>query len=344
MIAIRVVGVSLVAAVGLSSCSRCGGERQPEAPIAGGASTTPRTLSLDEVSTYLYGPGPSATFEATTASEHAMVAAVIPKLLDAARAAALPDLATLRTQAAAHGFAIERWQVGGEHYLALVEARDRPRGGGAYIIRVAPAESGPVLLLQAPHAYFDVGTGDLAAELFFQPPPGPRPRALFTNTIHRYQRGPGDKQKRKHNPADVAHNADHAFNVATEAFAIAARHIRLVQLHGFGNLERASVDDDEVVSDTAMVVSAGDSAGSSPWSSRVASELRAIFGDGVVRFPEDVRKLGATTNVQNRTLRTLGGHHFLHVEMSRVVRDRLAASRDLRERLATALFAPVGSP
>ena len=39
------------------------------------------------------------------------------------------------------------------------------------------------ILLEAPHNFYDVGTGRLAAELFFTKREGARPRALFTNTI-----------------------------------------------------------------------------------------------------------------------------------------------------------------
>lgn len=327
----RGLTVLLVAAAG---CGKCG--KKPEVPPQppSNYSDTPRSLSLEEYDRYVYGPGPNATFEPTTANEHTVVARLIPKLFEGSRADRPLDLGPLRSEAAQVGFAIEVWMIEGGKYWALVESRERPRGAGAYIFRVAPPERAPVIVLQAPHAYFDVGTGKIAAGMFFTGSgSGPRPRALFTNTIHRYQRAPGDKQKRKNSPSDVAHNPDHLFSAATEALAIAAGRVRVIQLHGFG-----SVDDDDESVDTAMVVSAGDESGSTRWTASVASRLRSLFGDGVMRFPEDIRKLGATTNAQNRLLRRLGGHEFLHVEMAKAVREQLAGSRELRDRMAAILF------
>jgi hypothetical protein len=146
-----------------------------------------------------------ASFHGTTAREHELIDKLIPRLLDGARAEPPPDPLAWQQDAAAADFKLEVWQIAGETYWALVEAAGKSRGAGAYIVRVGgSSETGPTILLEAPHNFYDVGTGRLAAELFFSKRDGARPRALFTNTIHRYQLAPGDKRKRKHNPADVA--------------------------------------------------------------------------------------------------------------------------------------------
>lgn len=337
----------MLVAVALTGCSHstCRESHHRGTPPELGAA-----LTLEDFERVVYGPGPGATFVPTSALEHQVIAHLVPELLEWSSSPTIEvaALTAMREQANAAGFRIALWTVSGERYIALLEAEDKARGAGAYIFRIGPKTGGPVLVLEAPHHYYDVGTGTLAAQLFFSPKRGARPRALFTNTIHRYQRAPGDKGKRKDNPADVAHNREHAFSVATQAFAIAAEQARVIQLHGFGQRLDGDGDGDGDPGPIAVVVSAGDSDGSSPWSGAVASAIAKMLGDGmsgprdlgVKRYPEDTQVLGATTNVQGQLLRRLGPDRFVHVEMSAEFRGRLARDAELRGRLAAALFDP----
>ena len=309
-------------------------EPPPPPPAASGSGE--RQLTIDGYEALVYGPGPQASFADTSSVEHEAIAKLIPRMLEGARAAKAPDPRAWQQDAAAAGLQIEVWKLEGQTYWALLEPSDRVRGAGAYIFRVAPPEPGPMILLQAPHNFYDMGTGRIAAEMFFDPPPGARSRALFTNTIHRYQLAPGDKKKRKHNPADIAHNPQHAFSIATEAFANAAGGARVIQIHGFG--ARTDDDGEGEPGSVAMVVSAGDEAGSSPLTAALAPALAAEFGSDVKRFPEDVKFLGATTNAQGRLLRKIDGSEFVHVEMSSDLRKRLLDSAQLRKKLAAILF------
>jgi hypothetical protein len=321
-----------------TACSGNKCSQTAEEPKPATRSDAPRTLTLDQFEERVYGPGPKATFEETTAREHEAVDKLIPRMLDGARAATPPDPLAWQREAAVGGFNLEVWHVGGETYWALVEPPGKSRGAGAYIIRVGgAAETGPTILLEAPHNFYDVGTGRLAAELFFAKRQGARPRALFTNTIHRYQLVPGDKRKRKNNPADVAHQPQHAFTIATLAFARTAGSVRVIQLHGFGARDEDG-DDDGDPGSIAMVVSAGDATGSSNISAAIADALVRVLGSDVKRFPEQTKELGATTNAQGKLLRGQAGATFVHVEMSATVRKRLAGEAPLREQLAAALF------
>lgn len=322
--------------VALAACNCHEDRGTPVTPRPLPPDSAPKTLTVDDYERALYAAAPKTTFAETTSREHEAIATLVPALLEASMTPA-PSPARWQPAANAAGFRIDTWTIAGERYWALVEADGHRRGAGAYLFRVAPREAGPVILLQAPHELHDLGTGRLAAELMFTARTGARPRALFTNTMHRYQLAPGDKKKRKHNPADVAHNADHAFTVATDAFTIAAGDVRVIQLHGFG----ARLDDDEDEGDAralAAVVSAGDKRGSSPLSAAIAAALVGRFGAGVKRFPEDTRLLGATTNAQKRVLEAVRGAAFVHVEMSADLRAQLATSADLRAQLAAALF------
>ena len=331
--------IVLIVAIG-SACKSGPCKDERGAPVTPRPTTTavaPKTLSVADFEAMVYAAGPQASFQATTSTEHAAIAKLVPAMLDGAWSATPPSPQRWQADTAAAGFRIEQMTIHGERYWALLEAADRVRGAGAYIFRVAPRDDGPVILLQAPHHFHDVGTGSLAADMFFTPRDGARPRALFTNTIHRYQLAPGNKKKRKHNPADVAHNADHAYTVATEAFALAAGRARVIQVHGFGS----RIDEDDVDGDPgqiAMVISAGDKAGSSPLSAAIAAAATRVFGGDVKRFPEDTQVLGATTNVQKRMLEKTGRGEFVHVELSAAVRKRLADDAELRKQLAAVLF------
>jgi len=289
-------------------------------------------MTIDPIEARVWRPGGTTRFAPTTVAEREALATLIPALIHGARAPQPPDPSGWSRLARDAGFEIEDWQVGATRYWALLELPDQRRGAGAYLFRVGPdPDPGPELLLQAPQAFFDVGTERIAARLFFEPPPGRRPRALFSNTIHRYQTEAGQRVKRADSPADVAHNPDHAFNAATAAFAAAVERVLVVQLHGFG-------DSDDELAGVAMVVSAGDDAGSSPRTAALATALDAAFGPGVKRFPEDTDKLGATTNVQGRALRRQPGAEFVHIEMSSQVRATLQRSAEARARFGRIVF------
>ncbi len=305
-----------------------------------------RTLTLEDVDRLVWRPGLNATFAPTTIAERETLARLVPRLLEGARAATPPDPLAWQEDAARAGLVIERWQVDGQAYWALLELPEQPRGAGAYIFRVAPADAAAdaaaEILLEAPHNYFDERTGQLGAQLFFFPPPGARPRAFFTNTIHRYQSAPGKKLKQKNSPADVAHNPEHGYSTATEAFARAlGGRVLVIQLHGFAGQPGAGEDDEESAAtptEISMVVSAGDKQASSPRSAALAAALARAFGTGVKRYPEDVKVLGATTNVQGRLLRSVQGAEFVHIEMSAELRKSFTSDAAQRARLGTILF------
>jgi hypothetical protein len=309
----------------IAACSRSAPQPTPTAAVV------EQVLTIDQIEAKIWGAGPKATFAASTIAETEELEMLVPELVEANGETA--HEATWAAFAKRAEFRLEKWRVGNDVYLALVE--QKVHGAGAYIFRVGPRGDGPTILLEAPHNYFDLGTGRLAAELFFTPRAGARPRALFTNTMHRYQLAPGDKGKRAHNPADIAHEPEHAFSVATVKFARKAGPTHVIQLHGFS--ARSDEDEDGDLGAIGVVVSAGNRDGSSPVSSAIAQALAAIF-DGVKRFPEDAKVLGATTNAQGKLLRDVKDASFVHVEMSSAVRKQLANSSALRERLAAALF------
>lgn len=274
----------------------------------------------------LWGSPPRVTLP--TEAEREAFFALVPALLQGAETPGRFDLRAWARRAHTAGFAIERWRFAEETYLALVEKRRR--GAGAYLFRVGPALP---ILLQAPHADHDQGTGELALALFLAPPLGAAPRAVFLSTAHRYVDAQGRKG-RNNNLADVCHNPVHLFQVATEAAATFQPTLAVIQLHGFGE-----TDGEAEPRSMDIVVSAGRKSGSTETSRRVADALRRTLGDGVHRYPEDVKTLGATTNVQGRMLRSLFPHaRFVHLELSATLRRRLLKSKSAQRAFGKALF------
>jgi len=244
--------------------------------------------------------------------------------------------AALHGLAARAGFTVQAWEVDGQRYLAAIEEETRRTGGGAYVVRVGASTSRPVIL-QAPHAFFDLGTERIALDLMFAGRSWPR--ALFVNTVHRYLGADGQRRRQSASPADPCHSPQHLFAVATAAALDVLPGAEVVQLHGFG-------DDSEETEDTASaasvaqpqaIVSGGRAAVATPRSQAVATRLREALGVDVALFPTEIGRLGGTTNVQGRAILARGAAEFVHIEMSRTLREQLRRDPAARERFAAAL-------
>jgi len=289
----------------------------PTAPSADG-------MTVADVRTRLFAAGREARFARTTLLERAAVDALVPMLLDRARRGE-DRVADLQVMARLGRLVIERWAVHGQVYLALLEPEDDARGAGAYVFRVGE-RAGP-FILQAPHAYFDLFTGRIAAGMFFGKRTGPRAAALFVNTLQRYERG----EVRWGSRADVCRRPEHLFSLATDRALATMPEATVIQLHGF--------DEDGVPDGVEMILSGGQRETPSVALQAMADRVRARFGDGVRLFPTQVPVLGGTTNVQGRIAgaRRAG---FVHVEMAKAVREALSKTPAQRHRLARALMGP----
>ncbi|XYH93026.1 hypothetical protein ACMHYB_34870 [Sorangium sp. So ce1128] len=124
--------------------------------------------------------------------------------------------------------------------------------------------------------------------------------------------------------ADVAHAERSFFLSAHRALLQSFPGIPTVQLHGF---------QDSSAADAAAIASA---VGAGADLERLLAPLRAVVSDGkVLAYPAEISKLGGATNVQARWSRQLGAP-FYHVELSRMLRDKLIEDADLRRRFAAA--------
>lgn len=192
------------------------------------------------------------------------------------------------------------------------------RGAGAYMLRAGVASR---WVVQAPHTFFDVGTLEIALDCFH----ALNARALFVNTVRRSNVG-GEALEQEERAelarsgeagSDLAHAPHSFFTTAHAVLARAAPAYAVLQIHGFR---------DELLPGVSAVVSA---AGTNASVNALSRQLRAVLGPDAVRlYPSEVRKLGGTRNVQAQ-LSKREGAAFIHLELSRTLRQRLRAEPEL---------------
>ena len=233
--------------------------------------------------------------------------------------------ARLRTSAMAEALGFELRDVPGWPGVVIVrEVSTARRGGGAYLFRLDRRNS---LVVQAPHTFFDEGTLPLSCELFVRA----RAAVLFIDTAHRYKAAEADADGEF--PADMAHSTKSFFQAATEGTLRKLTGATVVQLHGFG--ERAAPFN--------VVLSNGERVAADPLVVRAEQALSGVVPTGIVRFPDEIDELGATTNVQGPLVRRYRGR-FLHVEMAAKLRRELLATARLRGLFLDALTSALEQP
>lgn len=190
---------------------------------------------------------------------------------------------------------------------------------GLYVIRLGPAKAA---LLQAPHSFYDLGSGQLTSRLF----ESGEWRAAYFNTGHRYG-GPGLSPDQRPDPTpDLAHNPFTMYQAATLAAVDALPEPLVVQVHGFRSREGESA-----------VITPGSALQPSRIHLTVQSQLASVLQEwgpvlGAAARPE----LAGRRNVQGRVLS--GDAHFLHLELSKSSRDGLNADEARRIELSEILL------
>ena len=261
---------------------------------------------------------------ATTALDRGYVAATAPDDVQAhdvfTRVMAGDRSAAVQTGLAEAGFDLLTRQSGGADWTAITERPDAATGKGAYLIRAG----GAPVLLQVPHRFNDLHTGTIAALVMDEHPI----LAAAWNTVPRWY----DENGRRVD-ADLAHAAHSQFAAFGLAFAAAYPGGRIIQLHGFSHDRRTS----DAGRTAGFIVSSGSRAPGRA-ASEVANCLRDAFSDDPARlYPLQVRELGGTTNTVGQALRGAGFDGFVHLEMSRKMRENLLVDAGARARLARCL-------
>lgn len=218
------------------------------------------------------------------------------------------------------GFELGGARARAETLTIVRETTDRKEGKGVYAIRT----HGRLTLLQAPHRYKDLRTGTIVAHLMedhgF--------RAAEWNTVPRWYEEEGIQID-----ADLAHIATSHFNAFALAFADAHPEGRVVQIHGFERTKRTT----EAGRSASAIVSAGVETASDTARAVAACLAARLPSETVLLYPDEVRELGGTTNENGKALRAVGFDRFVHMELSRELRQRLVDEPETRARLAACL-------
>ena len=206
-----------------------------------------------------------------------------------------------------------------DNYFLISEALPPYAGQGLYVIRV---KGGGDILLQAPHSFHDLKTGNIAIKMMREN----SIRALAINTVsRRYTTSEG----RKYN-ADMAHLAESLFVAISRAFANVYSDGKIVQLHGFNAAKRAQKRQREPRLE--IIISNGTRAVSQRLILQKAC-LDKVFSIHSHVYPLDINELGGTTNSIGRAVRQMGFSYFEHIEMSLPVRQKLNRSEEMRRGL-----------
>jgi len=252
-------------------------------------------------------------YMAPTQTELGQAEALFGQVLGGERSAELSqDWGDLSMQFSALPGASGLWRV--------QEQSSARTGRGFYAF---PGSSPRPWILQAPHGDSDLYTKTIATRLAEETPFA----AVAWNTVHRDTPVTGESTV-----ADLSHLGDSYFQRLTKAFAAAYPAGRMIQIHGFAQSQRTT----EAGQTSDMIVSGGTST-PEPWLVNSANCLKTAM-PGVVRlYPSDVTELGGTTNAQGILLRSLGHPGFMHVEMSKPLRQTLRDNANVRAAFTTCI-------
>lgn len=203
------------------------------------------------------------------------------------------------------------------------ESNQAKQGRGFFVFRRDPAPETRADVLLVPHGFKDEMTRDIGLALFHQG----RFAAAAWNTVPRsYERNSVSVD------ADMAHLPGTWFT----AFALAAARAwptgQTLQIHGFDQGKRKS----DAAAEADMILSNGTRT-AGPQLRRQQQCLASALTRPVLLYSESMRELGGTTNVQGAALRELGYPGFVHIEMSRPLRQALRDDEATRAALLRCL-------
>jgi hypothetical protein len=205
--------------------------------------------------------------------------------------------------------------------VVVIPTDPAQRADGVYAVRVGVEV--PDLVLQAPHAWSDVHTGQIVAAMFEEG----LVRAAFFNSAHRHAPSSGDiAPVHGESGSDLAHRPFSIFQAATLGVIDGLDEPLLIQVHGFGSGHGTF----------GAVVSKGAAWQPSleiSWAAELLEPILAPYGP--IADGEIVPELAGTTNAQGRAAAM--DARFLHLELSLAARAALTEDPQLRTRLQLAL-------
>jgi len=173
---------------------------------------------------------------------------------------------------------------------------------GEVVIKKKRDVSSPLLMLQAPHQFYDLNTGKIVDALFKDN----KYQIKMLNSAQRYSS----------KNSDVAHQELTIFSAFAEVFAKQNNQAKIIQLHGFSSSKRKS----NAGRYADIIISNG-----TEYSDSYLRELQICHRDeiGVVTriYGYDVFELGATKNKIGRRLNKRQEGQFIHIELSKEIRE-----------------------
>lgn len=215
------------------------------------------------------------------------------------------SLRVLRKRWAALDFNLRKIREGDTDFVVLSETRSHRTGRGFYLFPWPPLPDTKILL-QLPHSFKDLYTGNIGLQLALEEPF----TAIAWNTVPRYF-----TQNSKRVEADMSDLFDTYLAAFTRAFAGHYPDGYVIQLHGHDQHNRTTRDG--AASD--IIISNG-TRSPDPWLRDMDRCLEQEFSATVSVYPLEVQELGATETSIGIILRQLEHYGFLHVEMSRSIR------------------------
>lgn len=206
--------------------------------------------------------------------------------------------------------------------IILKEQATAQRGRGFYVFRHAKQWRD---ILQVPHSFTDEMTRPIGLSLFAE---GPFAAVAFNTVPRRFLDANGNQVN-----ADMAHLEGTYFLEFAKAAALAHPQGNSVQIHGFSQTKRKSA----ALAESDIILSAGHK--QAPLSLQAGQKkLESNLQRNVILYADTIKELGATTNVQASALRAQGYQNFIHVEMSRPMREKMRSSAKTRRQLLRSIL------
>ncbi len=219
----------------------------------------------------------------------------------------------LRQEWQSLGFTMQPVNENGTELLVLHESEGRRLGRGLYVFRQSLPRP---IALQAPHSFKEYHTRQLVLTMMRES----NVAAAAWNTVPRTF-----KQFGATIDADVVHQEFTFYKAFSRAFATLHSNGYIIQIHGFAQKKRKTRAG--AVAD--MIISSGRQ-DPGPAVLTLGQCLKQRIPGVVQIYPRDVLELGATTNTIGRALMQIGHQGFIHIEISRQIRERMLNEAALR--------------
>ncbi|GAB4540778.1 MAG: hypothetical protein Fur0020_10110 [Thermodesulfovibrionia bacterium] len=211
--------------------------------------------------------------------------------------------ANTRRLSSALGLKLMELRQGGNDLVVIKEEDDKRMGRGFFIFRMGSHKG---IAIQIPHAFSDIHTRKIGYRVFLDT----NAHAIAFNTIKR------DK-------ADMAHIENSYFIAFAKAFAKTHPSGYVVQLHGFSKGKRVTASGKRA----DVIISPG-RAVTTPITMGIYNCLKDGMDVEVSLYSHEARELGGKKNSTGVTLSRMGYDGFVHIEMSKELRDTLIKDED----------------